>query len=222
MTEMPLLRYEAIPEVKAKLAQGDAPHFIALPEPDMLSGLPLMTALSFRASSREFSATELSPITLGELLWATDGVNRPVTGGRTAPTPHALHEIDIYVTLPNGVYRYDAPAHRLVLKHTVDARNLTGYQDFVGTAPLDLVYVVRSGKLLDMPARQRDIFSAITAGAIVQNVYLYCASAGLATVVRGWINQRLLSEALMLNEDEIPILAQTVGLAVDAPNMQTI
>jgi len=222
MTEMQLLSYEAIPEVKAKPAQGDAPQFIDLPRPDLLSGLPLMTVLSFRSSSREFSSTELSPVTLGELLWAADGVNRPTSGGRTAPTPHAFHEIDIYVTLPNGVYLYDPSSHRLFLKHAIDARNLTGYQDFVGAAPLDLVYVVRTAPLQSLPPQQRNIFSAVTAGAIVQNVYLYCASAGLATVVRGWINHRLLSDALRLNEDELPILAQTVGIAIGAPDMQTL
>ena len=185
---------------------------LALPRPYPASSEPLMAALSLRASTREFAPVPLSITTLGALLWAADGVNRPITGGRTAPSPHARHEIDIYAALPNGVYRYDPPTHRLILKHAVDARNLTGYQDFVGLAPLDLVYVVRASQLLDMPASQRDIFSAVTAGAISQNVSLYCASAGLATVVRGWINHRLLAEALSLNEDEMPILAQTIGL----------
>ena len=110
-----------------------------------------------------------------------------------------------------AVYRYDVQQHRLVLKHAVDARGQTGYQDFVGQAPLDLVYVVQTSRLLEMPVQQRDRFSAVTAGAIAQNVGLYCASAGLASVVRGWISPRLLVEALSLNEDEVPILAQTVG-----------
>jgi SagB-type dehydrogenase family enzyme len=173
--------------------------------------MPLMSALTFRCSTREFAEDALSPQTLGELLWAADGVNRDVTGGRTAPSAHAFNEIDIYVALPGGVYRYDAPEHRLVLKHAIDARNMTGYQDFVGAAPLDLVYVVRTSKLLGMSPQQRDVFSAVAAGAIAQNVSLYCASAGLGSVVRGWINHRLLADALRLNEDELPILAQTVG-----------
>ena len=156
----------------------------------------------------------MSPATLGTILWAADGINRPASGGRTAPSAHAFNEIDIYVALPYGVYRYDAPAHQLVLKHAVDARNLTGYQDFVGRAPLDLVYVVRTAAILDMPPRQRDVFSAIAAGAIAQNVSLYCAAAGLGTVVRGWINHRMLADALRLNEDELPILAQTVGYRI--------
>ncbi|RZF23417.1 SagB/ThcOx family dehydrogenase, partial [Paraburkholderia sp. UYCP14C] len=82
---------------------------------------------------------------------------------------------------------------------------------FVGEAPLDLVYVINTSRLLHMPLQQRDTFSAVAAGAMAQNVALYCASAGLGNVVRGWINHRLLADALRLNEDELPILAQTVG-----------
>ncbi|KAE8759232.1 SagB/ThcOx family dehydrogenase [Paraburkholderia madseniana] len=212
MTEMQFLTYETLPDARPESAEGTAPKTIALPHPDQRSGLPLMTALSFRSSNREFAPSPLSMGTLGELLWAADGVNRPVSGGRTAPSPHAFNEIDIYVALPNGVYRYDAPNHQLLLKHAIEARNLTGYQDFVGKAPLELVYVVRTSSLQEMPQQQRERFSAVTAGAIAQNVALYCASAGLVNVIRGWINHRLLADALRLNEDELPILAQTVGL----------
>lgn len=141
MTEMQFLTYKTLPDARPGPVEGTAPKTIALPHPDQRSGLPLMTALSFRSSTREFTPSLLSMGTLGELLWAADGVNRPVNGGRTAPSPHAYNEIHIYVALPNGVYRYDAPNHQLLLKHAIDARNLTGYQDFVGKAPLDLVYV---------------------------------------------------------------------------------
>src|SRR5471032_2554879 len=214
MAEALLLEYEALPDAKPALVHGETRDVIHLPTPDLHAGGSLMTAFSRRASSRTFAAAPLSNAVLGALLWAADGVNRPESGGRTAPSAHAFNEIDIYVALATGVYRYDAQGHRLVLKHAIDARNLTGYQDFVGKAPLDLVYVVGTSRLKTMPPQQRDVFSAIAAGAIAQNVALYCASAGLANVIRGWINHRSLSEALKLNEDEIPILAQTVGMPV--------
>lgn len=218
MSTTQLLTYKPAPAALPVPVQGQTPHFIDLPRPDPSSGLPLLTCLSFRCSTRQFEDTPLSLHTLGELLWAADGVNRDLTGGRTAPSAHAFNEIDIYVALPGGVYRYDAPEHRLVLKHAIDARNMTGYQDFVGSAPLDLVYVVHTSKLIEVSPQQRDVFSAVAAGAIAQNVSLYCASAGLGTVVRGWINHRLLGDALRLNEDELPILAQTVGKPASSLN----
>ncbi|KWD85793.1 nitroreductase family protein [Burkholderia ubonensis] len=219
MSELQLLTYSPAPPARPASPQGESPVSINLPGPATDGGAPLMTALALRMSSREFAATPLPPTTLGALLWAADGINRPASGGRTAPSAHAFNEIDIYVALPYGVYRYDAPAHRLVLKHAVDARNLTGYQDFVGRAPLDLVYVVRTSAILAMPPQQHDVFSAITAGAIAQNVSLYCVSAGLGTVVRGWIDHQALADALSLNEDELPILAQTVGYRTDGAEL---
>ncbi|PTB18940.1 nitroreductase [Trinickia symbiotica] len=214
MTQMQSLAYQTLAGLAPKPVRGDVPQVIKLPRPDLLAGVPLMAALSLRASTREFAATPIPIDTLGALLWAADGVNRSISGGRTAPSPYGFQEVDIYAALPNGVYRYDPPTNRLILKHAIDARNMAGYQDFVGTAPLDLVYVVRTSKLLTVPASQRDTFSAVTAGAISQNVSLFCASAGLATVVRGWINHHLLGDALSLNEDELPILAQTVGFRI--------
>lgn len=209
-TTRPLV-YQPLPTTQPATGCGDAHGIIALPQPDLQSGLPLFAALSHRASTRRFADTPLSLRTLGELLWAANGVNRIVDGGRTAPSAHACHEIDIYAALPQGVYRYDPLLHHLVLRHAVDARQMTGYQDFVGKAPLDLVYVVRTSRLIDVSAQQRDTFAAVAIGAISQNVSLYCASAGLATVVRGWINHRMLADALSLNDDELPVLAQTVG-----------
>lgn len=217
MGEALFLSYEPVHGLLPKPVALQPAAVIALPSPHLGGGEPLMAALAHRKSTREFASTALAPQQLGELLWAADGVNRPATGGRTAPSPHGLNEIDIYVALPEGVYRYDAVEHVLDLKHAVDARNLTGYQDFVGHAPLDLVYVINHGRLGRLPQQQRATFAAVTAGAIAQNVSLYCASTGLCTVVRGWLNQRQLAEALSRNEDEIPVLAQTVGYPVQ-PN----
>jgi SagB-type dehydrogenase family enzyme len=212
MSAMKLLQYQPISDLLAPPVVGGAPLTISLCEPAPDSGVPLMTALARRRSTREFADTALSERQLGELLWAADGVNRHASGGRTAPSARHVNEIDIYAALPNGIYRYDAGQHLLVLKRPVDARNSTGYQDFVALAPLDLVYVVNYSRLLDIPKEQQAIFSAAAAGAIAQNVYLYCASAGLVTVVRAWLNHRHLAEIFGLNEDEVPVLAQTVGL----------
>ncbi|AJG19758.1 Oxygen-insensitive NADPH nitroreductase [Cupriavidus basilensis] len=127
-----------------------------------------------------------------------------------------MNEIDIYVALPQGLYCYDTAHHRLIRKRASDMRNLTGYQDFVGLAPLDLIFVANYGRMTGLVPQQRGVFAAVSAGAIAQNVYLYCASAGLGTVVRGWLNHRALAEAMSLNEDEVPLLAQTVGFPLVA------
>jgi nitroreductase len=109
------------------------------------------------------------------------------------------------------VYIYDARAHRLCLCAEVDARRVTGYQDFVDSAPLDLVYVADFAHTQAIPSGQRQVYAAASAGAIAQNVYLFCATNGLATVVRGWFDRRALAEALSLGSHESVLLTQTVG-----------
>ncbi|MBN9091930.1 nitroreductase family protein [Pandoraea pnomenusa] len=214
MNELRFPPYDALTHVpKAKAASG-SPALIDLPPPILGGGTPLMVALARRKSVREFSQASLSIQQMSELLWAADGINRADSGGRTAPSAHGVNEIDVYAALPEGVYRYDPAAHKLCLKHAVDARNLTGYQDFVARAPLDLVYVVNHARADQFPQTERDTFAGVAIGAISQNVSLYCAASGLACVVRGWLNHRLLANAMSLNEDEVPVLAQTIGHAV--------
>jgi SagB-type dehydrogenase family enzyme len=191
-------------------ARSIAPS-IALPRPDKQGGVSLMQALTTRRSCREFSATALPQQVLSGLLWAAFGINRPESNGRTAPSARDAQEIDIYAALSGGLYIYNPFAHSLSLVAAVDARNVTGYQDFVDEAPLDLVYVADHAHMGTSASEQSRIYSAVAAGAIAQNVYLYCASAGLAAVVRGWFDRSALSKALGLSEHEYIIIAQTVG-----------
>lgn len=175
MSEAMLLSYDPVQHLLPQPTSHAAPATIALASPLLNGGNTLTAALTRRKSVREFAPTPLSLQQLSELLWAANGINRPETGGRTAPSAHGLNEIDIYVALPEGVYQYEPVAHRLRLKHAVDARNLTGYQDFVGKAPLDLVYVVNHARADQMPEAVRETFAGVAAGAISQNVSLYCA-----------------------------------------------
>ncbi|MEJ2508506.1 MAG: SagB/ThcOx family dehydrogenase [Gammaproteobacteria bacterium] len=184
---------------------------IALPAPQLDAGVPLMQALSRRASNREFSRRALSRQTLGDLLWAADGINRADSGKRTAPSAHNRQEVDIYAAMADGLYRYDAAKHALVLVRARDVRALTGRQRFPAHAPLNLVYVIDFKRVPGVPRTAAIEAGAVATGAIVQNVYLYCASAGLATVVRGWIDKQALAKAMGLGPRQYIVVAQTVG-----------
>jgi nitroreductase len=183
---------------------------MALPAVDPHGGMPLMEALAARRSSREFAPDALPPRVLAGLLWAAFGVNRP-DGGRTAPSALNAQEIDVYVALPSGAYRYDALANTLSLVAATDVRRVTGYQDFVDDAPLDLVYVADHARMRMVPAGQRESYASVAAGAICENVYLYAAAHGLATVIRAWIDRDAIAEALGLTHDQQVLLSQTVG-----------
>lgn len=182
---------------------------IQLPSPQIDIGRPLMQVLKARSSTRTFSPTPLPAQTMSNLLWAAFGINRP-DGKRTAPSASNHQEIEIYVAMANGLYIYDAKDNQLQTVLQEDLRALTGTQPFVKDAPMNLVYVAALSKTDGDPA-ERDMDVAADTGFIAQNVYLYCASERLATVVRGSIDRRALSKAMRLRPDQRIILAQTVG-----------
>ena len=184
---------------------------IELPAPRTAGGKPLMEALRRRASRREFAPRALAPQQLADLLWAAAGINRPRLGGRTAPSAMNAQEVGLYVALPEGLYLYDPAPHRLRQAVAADVRGMSGYQDFVDAAPLDLIYVADHARMKLVPAGRREAYAFAAAGAMAQNVYLYCASAGLATVIRAWLDARALGQAMGLGPDQQVLLAQTVG-----------
>jgi SagB-type dehydrogenase family enzyme len=191
---------------------------IQLPPPRTEGGKPLMQALKDRHSSRSFREEVLTPEVLSNLLWAAYGINRPESGKRTAPSALNWQEIDIYVTLKEGLYLYEAKGHALVPILNRDIRAETGsfIQPFVKNAPLNLVYVADLARTMGLKgtlvsAEEKMLYAAVSTGAIVQDVYLYCASEGLSTVVRGYVDKTELARVMGLREDQKIILAQTVG-----------
>lgn len=184
---------------------------IPLPAPHMSGGKPLMQALKERQSSRVFSRKKLPIQVLSDLLWAAFGVNRPDSGKRTAPSAMNWQEVEIYAVMEDGVYLYDALANRLRAVAKGDMRNVAGTQAFVARAPLNLIYVADLSRMRGASAENQALYSAADTGFISQNVYLYCASEGLATVVRGSVDRKALGKALDLPAQKKIMLAQTVG-----------
>ncbi|MFH1032879.1 MAG: SagB/ThcOx family dehydrogenase [Pseudomonadota bacterium] len=195
------------------LAQAQPGQNISLPAPQTQGGLPLMQALKQRHTSREFDPRQLEPQVLSDLLWAAFGINRPESGRRTAPSAKNWQEVDIYVVLAEGVYRYDPKGHALVWVASGDLRPLAGRQGFVNHAPLNLVFVADLARVGHEAGDDKALLTGADVGFISQNVYLFCASQGLNTVVRAGMDKPGLVKALGLRPEQQPILAQTVGHA---------
>jgi SagB-type dehydrogenase family enzyme len=184
---------------------------VKLPPPNMNSGKSLMQSLQARKSSRDFSTKKLPMEVLSNLLWAACGINRPESGRRTAPSAVNWQEVDIYVAVGDGLYLYNAKEH--VLKPVIkqDIRELTGKQTFVKDAPVNLIYVADYSRMGGANAEEKNSYSAADTAFIAQNVYLYCASEGLATVIRGSIDRDVLAKAMQLRDNQKIVLSQTVG-----------
>ncbi len=195
----------AQPAVAAQ--EGEA---VALPAPQITGGKPLMEALALRRSIREYADRPLPREVLSNLLWAAFGINRP-SGDRTAPYWRHVMVIDLYATMANGTWLYDPKDHSLIPKRRDDIRTQTGTQNFVGSAPLNLVYVAHGERMQDVAAEERRLYASVDAGFIGQNVYLFCASEGLASVFRGSVDQAKLGRTLGLGPEQFVTFAQTVG-----------
>jgi nitroreductase len=183
---------------------------IQLPPPQTQGGRPLMEALKLRRSTREFKRANLSDQGLADLLWAGFGINRPETGQRTAPSAMNSQEVDLYVALPQGLYVYEPKANELKPVSGEDLRAKTNAQAPIKDAPAVLIFVADLSRLAKARQDMRPLYAEFSAGCISQNVYLYCASAGLATFVFD-LNRPPLAAAMKLKPEQQIILAQAVG-----------
>jgi SagB-type dehydrogenase family enzyme len=201
--------------ISTSIAADLAP--IKLPPPDMKGGKPLMQCLKDRKTDRSFSTKKLPVEVLSNLLWAASGVNRPDSGKRTAPTAVNWQEIDIYVAMEEGLYLYKAKTHTLdpMLKNDLRKQTTTFLQTSrlsVAGAPLQLIYVADFARIgFGADEVDRIFYSATDTGFIAQNVYLYCASEGLATGVRGMVDKEALAKDMQLRDRQKIMLVQAVG-----------
>ena len=199
---------------------------IKLPSPQKQGGEPLLQVLSKRASTRDFDTQKnIDSQTLSNLLWAAWGYNVPATATpaielsnllwaawgynredkRTAPSAMNRQEISLYIVTAQGVYLYDAKQNKLAEIAKGDFRENAGMQPFVHTAPLNIIFTA------DLEKAPGNDMMFVDCGFISQNIYLYCASVGLGTVVRGSFNGDELAKILKLNEKQKVVLTQTVG-----------
>jgi nitroreductase len=183
---------------------------LKLPEPQKEGGIPLMEAINKRKSSRKFISKELSNQVLSNLLWAAYGFNRPERKMRTAPSAWNIQNINVYIAKSDALYLYDAANNKLKLILREDIRQYTGKQSYVNNIPVNLIYVADLS-MMSRVGEKAKFYSAAQTGFIAQNVYLFCASFNLGTVVRDLIDRESLRKLMNLKTDEEIILAQSVG-----------
>ena len=194
------------------VAASAADKVVKLPKPNLNRAGTVMKALSERQSTREYASKALSLADLSDLLWAANGINRPESGKRTAPSALNKQDVDVYVVLPEGSYLYDAKNHQLTLVSEGDHRDAVAVgQTFVKTAPVSLVLVSDVSRFGDAQKTQNQLVGAMDAGIVSQNISLFCANAKLATVPRGSMDATQLKKVLKLKDAQIPMLNHPVG-----------
>jgi SagB-type dehydrogenase family enzyme len=191
---------------------------ILLPEPIRSGGKALLDALNERCSSREFAPLPLNDQQLSDLLWAAFGINRSESGMRTAPSALNIREMKLYAVMPQGTYVYDPALNCLNPVTAGDLRKRSAQQPELRAAPLHIALVADYSKYNNANEATKQRFTLLShahAGFIGQNIYLYCASAGLSTCFVTRFNHTALAKALGLVEDQLLLYTQVVGYPTD-------
>jgi hypothetical protein len=207
-------------DVKNAMPAGVRPADILLPAPRTVGGKPLMEALEERHSTRKYGTARISPRELSEVLWAASGLTREyagtgihTAGSHAAPAAHNWQEVDLYVAVRDGLYRYDPMPHALKGVLAEDVRFLTACEEqpFVLDVPVILIYVADLARMNDSSEWDRGVFPWADSAVMAENVYLYCSSAGLATVVRAKFERAPLAAAMSLRPNQLITFSQPVG-----------
>jgi hypothetical protein len=193
-------------------AFGQEMKSIQLPEPNLNESKSLAQALKDRKTTRTYALDNLSEQTLSSLLWSACGINRPDSGRRTAPSAKNWQEIEVYVATTTGMYLYDPKGNALVPIVAGDIRSLTYTQAPFKDAPIHLVYIADLEKMGEGEEGSKLVLAAMDTGFVAENVYLYCASEGLATAYRVSIDKPKLAEAIKLRPTQRIMGAQSIGL----------
>ena len=206
---------------------------ISLLKPYMIEDVSLFQTLQQRKTIREISDKKLPLQVLSNLLWAAYGVNRKRgpfgIRGRTAASASNSQEINLYVTMQEGTYLYDAAKYRLLPVLAVDLRTYAigvGQTGFGDKAPVRLIFVADINSLINTrgyqepglqdPEIQKSYYFVDT-GMIAANVYLFAASQGLAAWFHN-CNKPMLAAKLKLHSYQQVLFAQTVGYPVKSQN----
>jgi SagB-type dehydrogenase family enzyme len=189
-----------------------AAETLPLPKPQVDGGMPLMQSLKLRQSTREFSDKSISNQSLGNLLWGAWGVNRPETGGRTAPSAWSHEEIDLYVFTKDGVFLYLAGKHALHRVLEGDHRAEAGGAPFTAVAGVSIVYVADHSRSPKTAVWEKENYAYIHTGFIGQNVYLVAAAEGLGCVIHDSADKGAVAQLLGLGKSQQVIIVQSVGV----------
>lgn len=178
-----------------------------IPADDFHSSVTIYDAMTMRHSSRDFENQELSVEDISKILWAAAGINRPEKGLLTIPTALNRQNLLVYLFNAKGVWTYEPKEHVLIRIRPDDLRAMTGMQDWVSQADINLVYVG------DISAYDEHglYWSYFHAGLAAQNVGLVCAAENLKNVVRGSVETAPLAATLGLPDNLRILMTQSIG-----------
>lgn len=186
-----------------------------LPKPDKKGKMSLEEAISNRRSRRNFDKSHITIKALSQILWSAQGITDENKKLRSAPSAGALHPMEIFAVLPQGVYRYKSEKHSLERIIEGDKRKdiceASLNQKFVLDASVNIVitavYERSSIKYKDRAER----YCIIESGAIAENIHLQVETLELGTVIIGAFEDKDVQKAIGLKKSEQPMIVMPIG-----------
>ena len=188
---------------------------VVLPPPTTAGEMSVEETLAKRRSIRHFRPQDLTLEQVGQLAWAAQGITKPDTGFRTAPSAGALYPLELYLVKRDGVFHYVPKGHKLARISGEDkradlARAALG-QSFVGAAPLDFVITGVFARTSRKYGDRAERYVVLEAGHVAQNIHLQAVALGLGSVPVGAYKDDAVAEVLGLSADETPLYIIPVG-----------
>jgi SagB-type dehydrogenase family enzyme len=193
---------------------------IDLPAPKFEGKVSVEQALLMRRSVKEYRDEPLSLADVAQLLWAAQGINRPETSHRTVPSAGSTYPIDVYAIVADvkgiekAAYQYKPEEHRLakVKEGDVVAELAAALeQDWVGKAPLVIVFVAVWERGTSRFGDEGIKYSHMEVGHASQNVYLQAAALNLGTRVIGGAREEPIRKVLDIPAAHSPLYVMPVG-----------
>ena len=221
-----LISFSLLILIVAPWAQAQEQTALKLSEPGKTGGLSVMEAFSHRLSTRKWADSDISTQDLSDLLWAANGINRPSSKKRTAPSAGNAQDVDIYVFTRDGIYLYDAASHALNLITSGDHRSEidksrakksseASDSEIESGAPVTLLLVTDISKFPFGSEDQKLRWGAIDVGIVSQNISIFCAGEGLGTCPMAGFDEDALNTLLKLKETQKIFLRHPVGYPPD-------
>ena len=194
---------------------GETLKTIQLPKPNLKGRVSVEEAIQERRSVRNFKPTPLTLETVGQLLWATQGITEPVSGFRAAPSAGALYPLEIYLVQADGVYRYVPKGHLLEVLAENDVREKLSEaalgQEFVALAPVSIVIAAEPSRTTWKYGPRGTQYVHMEAGYAAENLHLQAVALGLGSVSVGAFRDAEVSRVIGLPRNQVPLLIVPVG-----------
>lgn len=219
-----------IPPIEKPCAPDARRIDLAGPGTWMIPAKDLEEAIGQRCSRRNYINESLSLGELAFLLWATQGVRGPITGGqafRTVPSAGCRHALETYVAalnvadLDTGIYRYLPTTHQLAFEGPAEnlrARiaSATFGQHFCSAAAAVFVWTAVPYRMEWRYGLAAHKVIALDAGHVCQNLYLACEAIAAGTCAIAAYDQEALDDLLSVDgEEEFAVYLAPVGKVGD-------